>query len=398
MCTEWAGGFAEWAKGESVTRGRKRISLVFGTRPEAIKLWPLIEVLRSHDRFEPHVCVTGQHREMLDSVLEAFEVKPDVDLALMCPNQTLGGLTSRATAAIDGYLGEYVPDMVIVQGDTTTAFCAALCSFYHKIPVAHVEAGLRTGDRHSPFPEEANRLLTSRLADLHFAPTQTAKDNLLHEGVCESRIVVTGNTAIDALTMAMNKLQNIPVEIPDLPPDLMNGNSDASIVLITGHRRESFGTGFENICHAVAELAQRFESTQFIYPVHLNPRVREPVQRILAGYANIHLIEPLDYLPFVALMSRATLLLTDSGGVQEEAPSLGKPVLVMRDTTERPEAVEMGTAKLVGTDREAIVENVATLLAGNGMEAERAAAGNPYGDGNACGRIVAAIERYWDRR
>lgn len=383
-----------------LSKGRKRISLVLGTRPEAIKLCPLIEALRSHDRFEPHICVTGQHREMLDSVLATFEIIPDVDLALMCPNQSLGSLTARATEAIDGYLSDYEPDMVVVQGDTTTAFCAALCSFYHKIPVGHVEAGLRTGNRHSPFPEEVNRVLTSRLADLHFAPTQTAKDNLLQEGVCESRIVVTGNTVVDALRMTLDKLQASPVEIPDLPSDLMNGNSGVPVVLITGHRRESFGVGFENICHAVAELARRFPATQFIYPMHLNPHVRGPVQRILADHPNIHLIEPLDYLPFVALMSRATLLLTDSGGVQEEAPSLGKPVLVMRDTTERPEAVNMGTAKLVGTDREAIVENVAMLLANEGRSTERSSTpcpANPFGDGAACGRIVAAIERFWDR-
>ena len=379
-----------------MSKGRKRISLVLGTRPEAIKLCPLIETLRSHDRFEPHVCVTGQHREMLDSVLATFAIIPDADLGLMCPNQSLGSLTSRAVDAIDGYLGEQKPDMVVVQGDTTTAFCAALCSFYHKIPIGHVEAGLRTWNRHSPFPEEVNRVLTSRLADLHFAPTPAAKDNLLQEGVCESRIVVTGNTVIDALTMVLDKLRASPTEIPDLPSDLMHGNSSVPVVLITGHRRESFGGGFENICHAVAELARRFQATQFVYPVHLNPHVRGPVQRILAEYPNIHLIEPLDYLPFVALMSQATLVLTDSGGVQEEAPSLGKLVLVMRDTTERPEAVEMGAAKLVGTDREAIIENVSMVLANKGGFAERSGSDNPYGDGAACGRIVTALERLWD--
>ncbi len=381
-----------------MSKGRKRISIVFGTRPEAIKLCPLIEALRSHDRFEPHVCVTGQHREMLDSTLEAFGVKPDVDLAIMCPGQTLGSLTSRATSAIDGYLGDCEPEMVVVQGDTTTAFCAALCSFYHRIPVGHVEAGLRTGDRRSPFPEEVNRVLTSHLADLHFAPTETAKENLLREGVQESQVIVTGNTVIDALMIALSKLRAGSVEIPGLPPGLMDGRSDARVVLITGHRRESFGPAFERICAAVAELARRFMSVHFIYPVHLNPNVREPVHRILGASPNVHLIEPLDYLSFVAVMSRAALLLTDSGGVQEEAPSLGKPVLVMRDTTERPEAIEMGVAKLVGTHREAIVENVAMLLAGNETETERVSASNPYGDGNACGRIVAAMERYWDTR
>lgn len=372
----------------------KRISLIFGTRPEAIKLCPLVLALRDHAELTPHVCVTGQHRQMLDQVLDVFGVEPDVDLALMQPNQTLAGLTSRATAAIDRYLAEHRPDMVIVQGDTTTVFCAALCAFYHKIPVGHVEAGLRTGDKFSPYPEEINRVLTSRLTDLHFAPTETSRQNLLREGVPDDRIFVTGNTVIDALRIALEKVKTDPPTIPGLPPHLMNGRSDTPLVLITGHRRENFGQGFEDVCAAIRQLAERFSEVQFVYPVHLNPNVREPVHRALGAQANIHLIEPLAYLPFVAMMNRATLLLTDSGGVQEEAPSLAKPVLVMRDTTERPEAVAMGTVKLVGTHRQTIVQNVATLLSDPQAYATMAAAVNPYGDGRACPRIVTALEHF----
>jgi len=375
---------------------QKRISLVFGTRPEAIKLCPLVSALQSHGRFEPHICVTGQHREMLDQVLQVFDIRPNVDLELMRPDQTLGSLTSRAIASIDEYLGRYKPDMVIVQGDTTTVFCAALCAFYHKIPVGHVEAGLRTWNRRSPFPEEINRVLTSRVTDLHFAPTETAKQNLLREDVPESQIVVTGNTVIDALMIASRKVEADRPEIPGFPYELMNGGSGSPLVLITGHRRENFGDGFESICHAVSDLAQRFTEAHFVYPVHLNPNVREPVYRLLGAHRNIHLLEPLGYLPFVSMMNRATLVLTDSGGVQEEAPSLGKPVLVMRATTERPEAVDMGTVRLVGTDRQAIVENVASLLTDEAAHAAMANAVNPYGDGLACERIVAALERYWD--
>ena len=370
----------------------KKISLIFGTRPEAIKLCPLVTALRDHPTLSPHVCVTGQHREMLDQVLQVFEVEPDVDLKLMRPNQTLAGLTSRAIAAIDEYLNQHKPDMVIVQGDTTTVLCAALCGFYHKIPVGHVEAGLRTWNRHSPFPEEINRTLATRLADLHFAPTETSRQNLLREEVPEDRIIVTGNTVIDALLIASEKVKATPPEIPGLPAHVTNGDCSAPLVLITGHRRENFGTGFDNICQAIAELAERFPDAHFVYPVHLNPNVRGPVFSALAKHPNIHLIEPLGYLPFVALMDRATLVLTDSGGVQEEAPSLGKPVLVMRDTTERPEAVEMGTVKLVGTDVQAIIRNVARLLTDEKAYAAMANAVNPYGDGKATGRILTALE------
>jgi len=371
----------------------KKISFIFGTRPEAIKLCPLVLELKKHREFEPHVCVTGQHRQMLDQVLEVFEVAPDVDLNLMQPDQTLAGLTARVITAIDQYLAEYKPDMVIVQGDTTTSFCAALAAFYRRIPVGHVEAGLRTWNKFSPFPEEINRTITSRIADLHFAPTQWAKENLLKEGVPEDRIFVTGNTVIDALHIAIEKVRKNPPAIPSLPKELLNGDSQKPVVLITGHRRENFGAGFESICQAISELSKRFPDVAFVYPVHLNPNVRKPVFDILSGRSNIYLIEPLSYLPFVALMNRSQIVLTDSGGVQEEAPGLGKPVLVMRDTTERPEAVEAGTVKLVGTDRRMIVDEVSTLLTDEKSYTAMANAVNPYGDGQACGRIVTALEQ-----
>ena len=375
----------------------KKISIIVGTRPEAIKLCPLVLALQqSSHKLAPHVCVTGQHREMLQQVLDVFGIKPDVDLDLMQPNQTLGGLTSKAIDAIDRYLHLHKPDMVIVQGDTTSVFCAALAAFYHKIPVGHVEAGLRTWNRFSPYPEEINRVLTTRLTDLHFAPTVTAKNNLLREGMNEKSIVVTGNTVIDALMIAVKQVEQSPPRINDLPESLQPGTTiDAPpVVLITGHRRENFGEGFENICRAILDLAQLFPTTHFVYPVHFNPNVREPVNRLLQGdnLSNIHLIEPLSYLPFIGMMARSTLILTDSGGVQEEAPSLGKPVLVMRDTTERPEAVEMGTVKLVGTDRQLIVQETSRLLTNKSAYQQMAQAVNPYGDGKACERIVEALE------
>lgn len=378
----------------------KRVSFIFGTRPEAIKLAPLVLAMRKHGEFEPHVCVTGQHREMLDQVLEVFGIQPDVDLNLMRPNQSLGEFTARAIAACDGYLAEYRPDLVLVQGDTTTVFCAALVSFYRRIPVGHVEAGLRTWNRWSPFPEEINRTLTARMADLHFAPTEQARQNLLQEGVPADTIFVTGNTVIDALFYAVDRVRACPPNIPGLPGWLMEDRA-TPVILITGHRRENFGEGFENICRAIAELADRYPEVQFVYPVHLNPNVREPVHRILAGRgahhgsvlrSNVHLIEPLSYLPFVALMDRATIVLTDSGGIQEEAPSLGKPVLVMRDTTERPEAVEMGTVRLVGTRCETIVQEVSRLLEDEDAYGAMARAVNPYGDGRASTRILAILE------
>ena len=392
-----------------------RVSIIFGTRPEAIKLCPLVLAMRDHRELTPHVCVTGQHREMLDQVLDVFGVVPDADLHLMRPNQMLACLTSRAIAAIDDYLQASQPDMVIVQGDTTTVFCAALCAFYRNIPVGHVEAGLRTFNKRSPFPEEINRVLSTRLADLHFAPTQTARQNLLREAVPEGSIFVTGNTVIDALLFAVERIRKNPPAVDGLPDYLQPGRVRTGIdlpplVLITGHRRENIGRGFENICRAIAGLAERFPDAHFVYPVHLNPNVREQVNRLLGTTSlqpggrtmdvkkNIHLIEPLGYLPFVAMMDRATVVLTDSGGVQEEAPSLGKPVLVMRDTTERPEAVEMGTVKLVGADAEAIADNVTALLTDKEAYNVMANAVNPYGDGKACGRILAAIEGFLAKR
>jgi UDP-N-acetylglucosamine 2-epimerase len=340
----------------------KRLSFIFGTRPEAIKLYPVILAARRYGDLETHVCATGQHRHMLDQVLTAFGIAPDVDLGLMQQDQTLAALTARAVTAIDGYLAQHQPDLVLVQGDTTTTFCATLASFYRHIPVAHVEAGLRTWNKASPFPEEVNRVLVSHVAELHFAPTAWAKSNLLREGVPEHRIFVTGNTVIDALRLVAERARRQTPDIPGLPAELLDGARPASIVLITGHRRENFGAGFRSICQAIADLASRFRDTAFVYPVHLNPNVRQPVFDMLSQHDNVYLLEPLSYLAFVALMDRSRIILTDSGGVQEEAPSLGKPVLVMRDTTERPEVVEAGLARLVGCAREAIVEGVSDLL------------------------------------
>jgi UDP-N-acetylglucosamine 2-epimerase (non-hydrolysing) len=365
---------------------KKKISVIFGTRPEAIKLAPVVLALKQHPIFDCRVCVTAQHREMLDQVLEVFDIVPDADLNLMKSNQSLAELTSRAIESLDKYMTDEKPDMVLVQGDTTTVFCAALTAFYHRIPVGHVEAGLRTGNLYAPWPEEANRVLASRLATLHFAPTENARKNLLNEGISPDNIFITGNTVIDSLFIALDKIRTYPPEIPGLGRNI----SDKQIVLITGHRRENFGKGFENICKAIATLAERFPKVQFVYPVHLNPNVSEPVNHILgkAKYNNIHLIKPLSYLPFVALMNQAKLILTDSGGIQEEAPSLGKPVLVMRDTTERPEAVQSGTVKLVGTDDNKIVDETKRLLTDRAAYEEMAHAHNPYGDGKAAGRIV----------
>lgn len=372
---------------------KRKISVIFGTRPEAIKLCPVVLALKADPAFDCKVCVTGQHREMLQQVLDVFGVVPDKDLALMRPNQTLGGLTSRAIAAIDEYLADEKPNIVMVQGDTTTVLAGALAAFYHHIPVAHVEAGLRTWNMESPWPEEANRVLTTRLAKWHFCPTENNKANLLKEGVSEKDIYVTGNTVIDALLMAKEKVKANPPVIDGLPAGLIA--SDERMVLVTGHRRENFGKGFENICTAIRSLAERFPETHFVYPVHLNPNVREPVDRILGQHCgkNVHLIEPQSYLPFVALMNRAYLILTDSGGVQEEAPSLGKPVVVMRDTTEWPEAVTAGTVKIVGTARESIETEAMRLLTDEDEYANMKMAINPYGDGNAVGRIIDILKR-----
>ena len=395
-------------------RERRKVSVIFGTRPEAIKVAPVVLALKADPAFECHICVSGQHRQMLDQVLEVFGIKPDADLNLMQPRQTLGGLTSRAVDAIDRYLAREKPDLVLVQGDTTTVFCATLAAFYLRIPVGHVEAGLRTGNLQSPWPEEANRVLTTRLATLHFAPTQTNRQNLLKEGVPNKSIFVTGNTVIDALFLALEKVRQNPPHIPSLPDFLQPTAADSQastlnlqLVLITGHRRENFGEGLENICQAITDLARRFQEVHFVYPVHLNPNVREPVQRILGApsskseignrkskLSNVHLIEPQSYLPFVALMNRSTLILTDSGGVQEEAPSLGKPVLVMRDTTERPEAVAAGTVKLVGTSVRTIVSETSILLTDANAYRRMTRTHNPYGDGRATERILDAVARF----
>jgi UDP-N-acetylglucosamine 2-epimerase (non-hydrolysing) len=372
-----------------------KVSFIFGTRPEAIKLAPVILAFKKDPRFSCQVCVTAQHREMLDQVLDAYSIKPDVDLNLMEVDQTLAGLTARAVEAINRCVTKGKPDLVLVQGDTTTTFCAALVAFYNHIPVGHVEAGLRTNNLDSPWPEEANRVLATRLTTLHFAPTELNRQNLLKDRVANDRIFVTGNTVIDALFLAREIIKANPPAIPGLP-ETVTANHGPRLVLITGHRRENFGPGFESICHAIAELARRFPEIAFVYPVHLNPNVRKPVDKILrsAGTDNIHLIDPLPYLPFVAMMNRATLILSDSGGVQEEAPSLGKPVLVMRDTTERPEGVIAGTVKLVGTDQAKIVDEASKLLTDKAAYDEMARAHNPYGDGKATGRILAACTEF----
>ncbi|WP_044934002.1 non-hydrolyzing UDP-N-acetylglucosamine 2-epimerase [Pseudacidobacterium ailaaui] len=373
-----------------------KVSVILGTRPEAIKLAPIILAMKANCEYTCDVCVTAQHRQMLDQVLEVFGITPDADLDLMTDGQTLSGLTARAMTALDGYLARERPDIVLVQGDTTTVFTAALAAFYHGIPVGHVEAGLRTWNLRSPWPEEANRVLTSRLAKLHFAPTESARQNLLREGVPDNDIFVTGNTVIDALYLAVDRVRSSFPQVPGLSSELIS--RETPLVLITGHRRESFGEKLEAICAAILELAEAFPEVQFVYPVHLNPQVRDTVMRMLSGSSsgNIHLIAPLSYLPFVALMERATLLITDSGGVQEEAPALGKPVLVTRDTTERPEALTGGTVKLVGADRQAIVREASRLLSDAAYCHAMSRICLPYGDGKATQRILDAIAARFD--
>lgn len=370
---------------------KNKISIVFGTRPEAIKLIPLILKLRNENNFEINVCVTAQHREMLDQVLEIFEITPDVDFNLMKPNQTLSTLTSTIISSIDKYFLEYKPDIVIVQGDTTTVMAVSLVAFYHKIKVAHVEAGLRTFKKYSPFPEEINRVLTSRIANFHFAPTKISKDNLLKEGIQEDDIFITGNTVIDALFLATEKVNSLKPMIDGLT-EAGSLENFLPYILITGHRRENFGQGFINICEAISELADKYPEYYFIYPVHLNPNVKEPVNKILNNRKNVILLEPQTYLPFIYLMMNAHIILTDSGGVQEEAPSLGKPVLVMREDTERPEAVTAGTVKLVGTDKQKIISEVTNLIEDKTLYQKMATAINPYGDGFASSRIIDILK------
>jgi UDP-N-acetylglucosamine 2-epimerase (non-hydrolysing) len=370
---------------------KKRILTVFGTRPEAIKMAPLVHALLDDDRFEAKVCVTAQHREMLDQVLDLFEIVADYDLNLMKPGQDLTDITCGILLGLKPVLEEFKPDYVLVHGDTATTFSTTLASYYQQIKVGHVEAGLRTGNIYSPWPEEGNRKLTGTLADLHFAPTETSKQNLLTENISPDNIVVTGNTVIDALFEVIEKLQtnNQLKTLLEAQFDFLDVNK--RLVLITGHRRESFGGGFERICEAVAQIAKKFPNVEFVYPMHLNPNVREPVNRLLLDLNNVFLIEPLDYLPFVYLMNKSHVLLTDSGGIQEEAPSLGKPVLVMRDTTERPEALAAGTVKLVGTSVETIVTELSTLLLDDDAYKAMSFAHNPYGDGAACERICDAL-------
>ena len=365
----------------------KKIMLVFGTRPEAIKMAPLVKEFKKHnDKFKTIVCVTGQHREMLDQVLHIFDIHPDYDLNIMKQGQDLYDVTARVLTGMRDVLKEAQPDVVLVHGDTTTSTAAALAAFYQQIPVGHVEAGLRTHNIYSPWPEEMNRQITGRIATYHFSPTPLSQQNLLKEGVNKEQIVVTGNTVIDALYMVVDKIKQ------DKELDASHGKR---MVLITGHRRENFGEGFLSMCRAIQALTQKYPDVDFVYPMHLNPNVRKPIHQVfgedLANLGNMFFIEPLEYLSFVYLMEKSTIVLTDSGGIQEEAPGLGKPVLVMRDTTERPEALEAGTVKLVGTNYDKIVSEVSALLENEAYYNEMSQAVNPYGDGKACGRIVATL-------
>ena len=382
----------------------KRVLLVFGTRPEAIKMAPLVKEFQKHGtEFETVVCVTGQHREMLDQVLRIFDITPDHDLNIMKQGQDLYDVTARVLTGMRDVLDAVKPDVVLVHGDTTTSTAAALAAFYRQIPVGHVEAGLRTHDIYSPWPEEMNRQITGRIATYHFAPTPLSRQNLLNEGVKDAQITVTGNTVIDALHWVVDKIRQDPALAQSLGEELRTSGYDTArlndgrrMVLITGHRRENFGEGFLSICRAIKTLSERFPEVDFVYPMHLNPNVRRPIHEVfgedLSGQGNMFFIEPLEYLSFVYLMEKSTVVLTDSGGIQEEAPGLGKPVLVMRDTTERPEALEAGTVKLVGTDYGKIVGEVSDLLTDAAAYDRMSKAVNPYGDGKACQRIIAYID------
>ena len=377
--------------------------LVFGTRPEAIKMAPLVKEFQKHpDQFETIVCVTGQHRQMLDQVLEIFDIKPDYDLNIMKQGQDLYDVTARVLTGMRDVLKDVQPDVVLVHGDTTTSTAAALASFYQQIPVGHVEAGLRTHNIYSPWPEEMNRQITGRIAEYDFAPTPLSRANLIAEGVDEKKITVTGNTVIDALYWVVEKIKNTPALDGELKSELAKAGYDTSrldngkkLVLITGHRRENFGDGFISMCKAIKALTEKYPDVDFVYPMHLNPNVRKPIHEVfgenLEGLGNMFFIEPLEYLSFVYLMEKSNIVLTDSGGIQEEAPGLGKPVLVMRDTTERPEALEAGTVKLVGTDYDMIVNEVSALLDDKAHYDKMSKAVNPYGDGKACERIISFI-------
>lgn len=368
-----------------------KVLIIFGTRPEAIKMAHLSKVLKEQKSLDVKVCVTGQHRDMLDQVLTLFEITPDIDLNIMEIGQDLTSITANILTRLKDVFRAYTPDLVLVHGDTATTFAATLSSFYHKIKVGHIEAGLRTGNINSPWPEEANRRLVSLLTEYHFAPTETAKENLLSEGIPSSKIFVTGNTVIDSLLEMIKKIKKTSILNEKLANQFSFLNSYTHTVLITGHRRENFGIGFENMCLAIQKLASKHREICFVYPVHLNPNVREPVQRILNKNTNIFLIEPLSYDEFVYLMNQSYLILTDSGGIQEEAPSLGKPVLVMRDTTERPEAIKAGTVKLVGTDSDSIFEAVNELITNTSKYNKMSGAHNPYGNGDSCLQIAQII-------
>lgn len=382
---------------------QKKIMLVFGTRPEAIKMAPLVkEFLRYPEKFETVVCVTGQHREMLDQVLRIFDIQPDYDLNIMKQGQDLYDVTARVLVGMRNVLRKVLPDVVLVHGDTTTSTAAALAAFYQQIPVGHIEAGLRTHDIYSPWPEEMNRQITSRIATYHFSPTPLSKQNLLAEGIKEEQIVVTGNTVIDALYRVVDHIKKnlkLDAELESLLKragyDVTRLKEGKKLVLITGHRRENFGEGFVHICTAIKDLTKKYPDVDFVYPMHLNPNVRKPIHEVfednLSGLGNMFFIEPLEYLSFVYLMEKSNIVLTDSGGIQEEAPGLGKPVLVMRDTTERPEALEAGTVKLVGTSYDKIVNEVSALLENQDYYNKMSKAINPYGDGKACGRICTAL-------
>ncbi|WP_319500562.1 non-hydrolyzing UDP-N-acetylglucosamine 2-epimerase [uncultured Draconibacterium sp.] len=378
---------------------KKKILSVFGTRPEAIKMAPLVKELeKNKDIFDSKVCVTAQHREMLDQVLEIFDIHPDYDLDIMKPNQDLFEITSRVLLKMRDVLEDFQPDMVLVHGDTTTSTTAALAAFYKQIPVGHVEAGLRTGNIYSPWPEEMNRKITGALTSWHFAPTQLAQENLQRENIKQANIFITGNTVIDALYLAAGKIktsaelgQKIINELSDLFQTDLESVANSRFLLVTGHRRENFGDGFIQICESLQEIAREFPDVNIVYPVHLNPNVKGPVYELLKGFNNIHLIQPLSYLPFIYLLEKCYFVLTDSGGIQEEAPSFGKPVLVMRDTTERPEAVNAGTVKLVGTDKQKIVNETRRLITEQDYYNSMAEAHNPYGDGKACERIVKQL-------
>lgn len=375
-----------------------KVLSVFGTRPEAIKMAPLVVQLAQDPAFNAKVCVTGQHRQMLDQVLNLFDIQPDFDLNIMKSGQDLSELTAQILHGLSPILREFAPDIVLVHGDTTTTFAATLASFHQKIPVAHIEAGLRTGNLHAPFPEEANRHLTSLLATYHFAPTETAKQNLLAENVPAERIFVTGNTVIDSLLKALQKLRGNRPLVQQLASRYPFLDERKKLILVTGHRRENFGGGFERICLALAQIARQQPNVQIVFPVHLNPQVAEPVNRLLSGIDNLFLLEPQDYLPFIYLMDRAYLVLTDSGGIQEEAPALGTPVLVMRELTERPEGVAAGTVKLVGSQTADIVSAVTELLTNRKTYRAMSQAQNPYGDGNASQRVVEMLKNFYLRQ